>query len=278
MKRRMRKTAALTWPISNMKPIAAFRIALPLAVVLLCAAFPARAALFEDEEARRAILDLRTKVEQVERTTSQQLTDLAQRVERLEQVTRGQLTLQNDLEKLREEIARLRGQLEEQTNELVHLQVQQRDAMATVDSRLKRFEPVAVQIDGQTVNVDQNERRAYEASLAPFRSGDFRGALTAFQQFQTQYPESPYGPSVAFWIGSAQFALKDYKAAIATNLSFITRHPDHPRVADAQLNLGYAQIESGDRREGRKTLQAIIDRFPDSQAAKNARDRIATLR
>ncbi len=260
------------------------RYAWAVAAMLLVAASPAHA-LFEDDEARKAILELRARVDQNGRTVAQQLGDLSRsvseltaRMDRIEQSSRGQLTVQNDIERLREEIARLRGQLEVQTHELAQLQRQQREALANVDQRLKRFEPVSVQLDGQTITVDQAERKAYEAALALFRAGDFRGALGAFQQFQTQYPESAYGPNVMFWIGSAQFALKEYKAAIATNQTLVTRFPDSARVPDAQLNLAYAQLEGGDRRGGQRTLQSIVERYPDTPAAKNARERLATLK
>ncbi len=268
-----------------MKRTAAYLLAPALAAVLSAFAAPAGAALFEDDEARKAILDLRGRVDQSIRNTNQQLGDLGRsigeinaRLDRLEQASRGQLTLQNELETLRQELARLRGQVEVQTNELAQTQRQQREALATVDSRLKRFEPVTVQLDGRNVTVDQTERRTYEAALAQFRGGDFRAALASFQQFQTQYPESAYAPNVMFWIGSVQFALKDYKSAITTHTGLVSRFPESPRVPDALLNLGYAQVESGDRRAGRKSLETIVEKYPDSSAAQNARERLASLR
>src|SRR5690606_41530714 len=105
-----------------------------------------------------------------------------------------------------------------------------RDQMATVDTRIKRFEPVNTQIDGKTVTVDQNEQRSFDAALALFQGGDFRGALTAFRLFQSQYPDSPYMPGVLFWIGSSQFALKDYKGAIASHQALIAKRSEERRV------------------------------------------------
>ncbi|MCL4773376.1 MAG: tol-pal system protein YbgF [Burkholderiaceae bacterium] len=238
---------------------------------------PGAHALFEDDEARRAILDVRGRVQVLQQQTNEKLDELARRVERLEQGSRGQLELQSQLDALRQEIARLRGQLEVQTHELATLQRQMRDQLATVDTRIKRFEPVTTQLDGRTVTVDQSEQRSFEAALALFRNGDFRGALTAFQLFQGQYPDSPYMPGALFWIGSSQFALKDYKGAIASHQALIAKYPDNPRVPDALLNLGYAQAESGDRRAARSTLESVIARYPQSQAAPLAKDRLARL-
>src|SRR4051812_27517949 len=84
-------------------------LAVAAAVACLGASTGASAALFEDDEARRAILELRQRVEAqrlaAERTAEDQRQDSAQ-------VRRGMLELQNQIEQLRSEIARLNGQNE----------------------------------------------------------------------------------------------------------------------------------------------------------------------
>lgn len=237
----------------------------------------ARAQLFSDDEARRAILDVRSRVEALQRDLSRRIEDLATRVERLEAVTRGQLELQNQIQAMRQEIATLRGQLEVQTNELSQTQRRQRDLASDIDGRIKRFEPVAVTIDGKPYNVDVAERRAYEGALAVFRAGDFRGAQSAFQQFLGAYPQSPYGPSVSYWIGSSQYAQKDNRGAIATLSAFVQRNPDHPRAAEALLTVGNAHADSGDRKAAADTFKLITDKYDGSSAAQSARERLAAV-
>ncbi|MCP5266536.1 MAG: tol-pal system protein YbgF [Burkholderiaceae bacterium] len=247
------------------------------AAALVALSSPAHA-LFEDEEARKAILDLRARIDVITRDYSAQLRNLGERLERLEGRSQGSLTLQNEIQRMREEIASLRGQLEVQTNALTVTQQRQLEQFATIDARMKRFEPVQVVIDGKNATVDQAERRAFEAALAQVRAGDFKGASVAFEQFQVQFPESAYAPSAAFWLGSSQFALKNYKGAIATHKAMVAKFPDNPRAPDAMLNLAYAQIESGDVRTGKKTLKSLLDRYPRAGAAQAARDRLASLR
>jgi tol-pal system protein YbgF len=251
-----------------------------LALALLVAA-PAAHALFSDDEARKAILDLRGRVQQSQEETGQRLAkveaQLAELLTRVDQLSRGRLDDTAQFEKLRQEIAKLRGQVEVQANELAVTQRQLRDQLATVDTRIRRFEPVDVEIDGRSVTVDQREKRAFEAALTLFRSGDFKAALPAFRQFQTEHPDSAYAPAVHFWIGSSQFALKDYKGAIASHETLVSKFPSNPRVPDALLNIGYAQAESGDRAAARRTLQSLADKHPQSPAAQLARDRLVAL-
>jgi tol-pal system protein YbgF len=259
--------------------------------LLLCAALgaglgtiapSAHAGLFDDEEARKAIIEIRARLTEQQRSIDglgKQASDLSGKIDKsVEPAMRSQLDLQNQIETMRQEIAKLRGQLEVQTNELAQTQKRQRDVYADLDTRLKKYEPSQVQVDGKTVAVDQNEKRTYEAALAQFRAGDFKTAQAGFQTFIAQYPDSAFTPSAIFWMGSAQFALKDYKNTITTNQLFLGKYSDHPRAPDALLNVAYAQIETGDRRTARKTLETVVEKYADTPAAQTAKERMTSLR
>jgi tol-pal system protein YbgF len=242
-------------------------------------------ALFGDDEARKAVLEVRGKLEVFQRETLRQLNEIArqqadmeQRLARVEQGQRVNLDQQNQLEQLRQEVARLRGQLEVQLNELSQTRKQQKELTSTLDSRLKQFEPVPVTIDDKNFTVEQTEKRAYDAALELFRASDFKAAIAAFQSFQKTYPDSPYIPLVLYWQGGAQYANGEFKGAIATLDQLARRHPDSPRVPDAMLILGNAQADAGDRKSARETFKAIGDKFPGTPASGAAKERMAALR
>lgn len=256
-----------------------------VAVTLTAQPAPSLAALFGDDEARTAIIDLRGRLELQSRDTTTRLRELGeqidalnQRVERFEQVARGQLALQNQIEMLRTEIARLRGQLEVQANELAQAQRRQRELYADLDTRLKPMEPVSVVIDGATVTVEADERKLYENALTAFRASDFASAVAGFAALRMLWPGSAYLANTLYWSGSAQFALKDFKAALALHQQFLANHGTHPRAADAQLSVAYSQIETGDKRGARRSLETLIEKYPDSPVAQQARARLPTLK
>ena len=212
---------------------------------------------------------MRGKLDVFQRETLRQLNelgrqqaDMEQRLGRLEQGQRVNLDQQNQLEALRQEVARLRGQLEVQHNELSQTRKQQKDLSAALDSRLKQFEPVQVTLDDKTFSVDQNEKRAYDAALEMFRASDFKGAIAAFQSFQKSYPDSPYLPLVLYWQGGAQYANGDTRAPSAPSSSWPASTPTIPRVPDAMLILGNAQADAGDRKSARETFKTIGDKYP----------------
>jgi tol-pal system protein YbgF len=256
-------------------------LAIALCFTGLSLVSPSHAGLFDDDEARKAILDLRGKVEAQNKEILAKQAEQASRTDQLEQTTRGMLQLQNQIEQLRGELARLRGQLELQGNELSTVQQgqkEQKDQLAAAEAKVKRFEPVAAQVDGRQILVDPAEKRRYDAAIALVRSGDFRNALVSLTGFQAAHPDSGYSPSVAYWVGSSHYALKDYKPAITTFQSLITAQPDYPRTIDAIFTMGLAQIESGDRRAGKKTLEGLVERYPDNPLAQSAKERLSTLK
>src|SRR5437868_6021364 len=75
----------------------------------------AHAQLFSDDEARRAILEIRSR-----------LTNMQSEINAKADKTNN-LDLNNQNEQLRQEIARLRGQVEVLTNELANTQKRQKD-------------------------------------------------------------------------------------------------------------------------------------------------------
>lgn len=113
------------------------------------------AAIFSDDEARRAIIDLRTRLE----TLESRLTDRIAELERnLQASSRTQLQLLNENERLRSEVARLRGTVEEANQNLNTGKSQQKDLYGDLDQRLKQIEPVLVTIDKTSIEVSRGEK------------------------------------------------------------------------------------------------------------------------
>jgi tol-pal system protein YbgF len=271
---RMRRTAAL----------AAFA---SFALIYVYPQF-AHAALFDDEEARKRIAATNQRIDQLQK-------DLDERVAALErQLKSGALVdLANNVEGLKSDVAKIRGQIEVLTYELDQSQKRQRDLYVDLDARMRKLEgaPGAAASDaapadaasavgaaatsaGSTATSAGAEQRAYDAALDQFKRGDFQGAITGFTAFVKSNPKSALAPSAQYWIGNAHFARKDYKAAIASQRQLILAWPDSPKVPDALLNVASAQSELGDNVAARRTLEELIGKFPQSDAATKAKQRL----
>lgn len=244
--------------------------AMAVALMLLWGASPASAALFGDDEARRAILDLRQRLEQVQRQLQSQSDENAQ-------LRQSLLDLQSQIDTVKAELARSRGQSEQLARDLTELQQRQKDVQMGLDDRLRRFEPVKVSVDGVEFSAEPAEKRDYEQALELFRKADYVNARQQLQAFMTRYPGSGYQPSVLFWLGNAEYVAKDYKEALGRFRQLLETTPGHPRAPEALLATSNVQIELKDLRAARKTLETLLAQYPQSEAAQAARERLARL-
>ena len=245
------------------------------AVVACVLAFNANAALFEDDEARRAILDLRQKVD----TSQQRTTDDLRKVnDDNAQLRRSVLDLSNQIEALRNEMAVLRGQNEQLTRGLSDMQRNQKDLTQGVDERLRKFEPTKVTVDGKEFVAELAEKQQFEAALATLRTGDFSAAQTSFVAFMKRYPQSGYKSSSLFWLGNAQYALRDYREAVVNFRTLVAAEPDHLRAPEALLSMANCQVELKDVKSARQTLGNLVKAYPQSEAATVAKDRLSKLK
>lgn len=265
-----------------------------LLAAALAVALPARAGLFDDEEARRRIEALRQEQQQ-------QARDLEARIGRLEESVRniGVIELVRQLDQMNGEIARLRGQLEVLGNDNQVLQKRQRDFYLDIDSRLKRLEgggapapssapanpvetaPNAPQVASArppTKDDQAREAKTYDAASNLFRRNDFASAIEAFRAFVKEYPASPLAANAGYWIGISYANMRDFRSALAAQEEVLSKYPQSPKAPDALLAIAAIQVEQGDSGSARNTLEDIIARYPSSEAAGKARTRLASLR
>lgn len=228
---------------------------LVIAPVMLAASVPAHA-LFGDDEARKAILDLREKVEAAQN---------------------AQLMLQNQIEALREQNARLTGRIEELANQLTLEQRSNRDLYADLDKRMAELEPADIEVDGRTIRVSAEERRLYTQAVALFSQGKYEESEALLRTLTSNYPQTGYMPAALFWLGNSLYASGELKRALEVENKLLKEFPKDARVPDALLTKAAAEVGLGQRTNATKTLQKIIKEHKDAPAAKVAQKRLKSL-
>jgi tol-pal system protein YbgF len=258
--------------------------AVALAAGLLPLSFPAAAQLFGgDDTARKQIAEQTRRIDA-----------MAQQLIRIEESLRSfsasnpAVDLSQQIERVRQEVMQLRGQVEVLGNENQAAAKRAQAMYLDLDSRLKRLEQApaaatppatgATAVDKPAVGASEAEARAYEAAQQQRRIGNYQGAIAAFQAFLAQYPKSPLAHRAQYWIGDSQYNLRDYKSAIASQQKLIAAYSDSASVPDALLNIASCQIELADTAAARKTLDGVVTRYPASEAAEKAKRRLATLK
>ena len=273
----------------------------------------AQAGMFDDDEARAQIKQLRDQ-------TRNQQSQVEARITELEAVakSRSLIDLFNQLEVLKVEVAKLRGMQEVLTNELENSQKRARDLYQDSDTRLRKVETQSAQfaeqnkaltqaLDGMRAEISKlvaaaippptpapvaavappppeptspandglAEQRAFDSALAEFRAGKFRESSNGFSNFVKAYPRSSLLPAAQYWWGNSQFAAREFRAAINTHRALIAQFPDSNRVPDAMLSIGNSFSEMDDTREARRMWQDVVKLHPTSDAAARAKQRLA---
>lgn len=303
-------TVDLTRRHDTRKPLGA-AVAVALALLL---SLPAQAGLFDDEEARKQVLQLRAQMADTQRALEARIGELEAQAR-----NRSIIDLFNQVETLKAEFARLRGQIELLQNEMENTQKRQRDLYVDLDGRLRKMEAQQAEqaaraaaaaataappasmppgVVGSTgpagaappAGADAGramppgapptaidpvaEQRAYDQGLEHFRAGRFAEAVTAFQLFTRNFPRSTLLPSAQYWIGNSLYATRDFRGAIATQRQLIAQYPDSTKASDALLNIASAQSELGDIQAARITLQEVASRYPATEAGAKAKQRL----
>jgi tol-pal system protein YbgF len=279
---------------SKFVTVPASRVAVTVAfsVAILLGNSSAYAGLFEDDEARLAIIDLRKNAQQTQAQLLRRIealeAALADEVNQNGQLRRSLLQMESQNSQTQSDIARQLGTIEQMQRTLSELVRGQKDAkdlgqtldpkLQNFEQRLARLEPIRVVVDGLEVWVDQDEKRAFDSAFAAFRAVDYLGAQQQFSSFLSAYPKSPFINSAQFWLASAQYASRAYREATLNYRGVIVRAPAHPKAAEAQLGIANSYLELKDTKAAKKAYEDLLRAYPQSEAAASADARLKSLK
>jgi tol-pal system protein YbgF len=242
---------------------------------LICLALvlpaPSWAGVFDDEEARKQIKEVRAEL-------TQTLDALRQRVEG---ISKNQLDFANQIETMRADVARLTGQIEVLTNSLESAHKRQQDFYVDLDNRLRKLEagaaPALPQEPATSKADPQAEMRDYEAALGLFRGSKYKEAQAAFESFIAAHPQAALLPNATYWLGSSLYQQKQYGKAAEVYGKVPGSWPNDPKAPDALLARANAQVEAKDVKGAIQTLEFLNQKYPSSSAAETGRSRLKTL-
>lgn len=229
-----------------------------LSLIFLSSLLPtnALAGLFDDDEARRQIAALENSSNQ--------------RLQQLEAANRKILDLVNQMERMQNDIAQLKGRVDE-LNHLVELeQKQQKDLYIDLDNRLKMIE----ETKNQTQN--QAEGKILSAIANNVRAGKYKAAMFSAQRFIATNPDSKLLGGAYYWLGLSQAGMKQWSIAETNLQKMIHEFPEEEYVPDAMLALASVQAYQGKDVISDRTLRLLIERYKNSPAALQAKKALAS--
>ena len=262
-------------------------------VALSLFALTSHAALFDDKEARKKIVEVEAKQQSDHNAAMAAIADLKKsqaamekRIAAIEAVVQsgGLADMSNQIDALKQEVANLKGDLEVAQHNLDATQTRQKDLYVDTDTRLRKLEGGAVPSANSSAPANAAQPVAEEKDAKAFadantlsQSAKHKEAFAAFDAFLKEYPNSKLAADALYGMGYSQFALKNYKSAIATQQKVIDLHPDSPKVPDAMYNMANSQIQLGQVSSAKKTLRDLVSKYPDAGVTPSAQKRLKAL-
>jgi len=200
---------------------------------------------FADDDARKAIVELRQQLKTLQEANQRARIQLADQIEGLEQ-----------------EVTRLRGEMEQMG----------RPAAA---SNATGAAPGARAPDAKSE--DPREQASFDQAMESFRKGQYKETVDTLMAFMTLYPDSKLAPAALFYLGSSRYAQKDYKGAMTQLQGMVQKYPTHPRAPDALLVIAGCQVELNNRAGAKASLQRIVKDYKGTPAADTAAKRLQLL-
>ncbi|MEZ9059661.1 tol-pal system protein YbgF [Vibrio pelagius] len=206
-------------------------------------------------------------------------------IERLERLlqnrNRVQLQMQQQMDDMALEVSELRGQLERNSYDMKQMLERQRELFIELDkvrSEVKTSGSVAAVVpetDAKgaegTFSTDVDEQTAYQNAVDMIlKQRDYTGAITAFQKFQTDFPDSTFTPNSHYWLGQLYFAKKQDKEAVKSFAAVVAYKGSNKR-ADALVKLGDIAARNNNSEQAKKYYEQVVAEYPNSASAKVAK-------
>jgi len=196
------------------------------------------------------------------------------------------------LQQMQEEIAQLRGMLEEQQNQIQRLQQEGLERYQDLDRRLSSGSAAgnqpapssntaasagssapaaASQGQSQSTSGDPaKEKLYYDAAFDLIKAKDFDKASQAFAAFLRKYPDSQYAGNAQYWLGEVNLAKGDLQGAGQAFARVSQAYPQHNKVPDSLYKLADVEIRLGNRDKAQGILREVIAQYPNTSAAQLA--------
>lgn len=218
------------------------------------------------------------------------------------------IQLLNQNEELTNEIAGLRGQVEELLDDAQRSRESQLKIAADFDNRIGTIE--------SKPDVDNSEEKAriaelesrlqqleealtamhevvttiaaapaaksapetiYESALEKYQAGDYAAAIEELEAFITLYGKDPAWASAHYWLAEALLRQGEHDRAIETAETLLHDSPDSDKAPDTMFLLGKTHLELGDAGGARSAWENLVLVHPDSDQATKARHLLEQL-
>ena len=257
----------------------------PLFFLLVCLAVSGCTPIWTGTQMRNDIDQLKADQDQLTaslREKEQQLTEMiaaarADVVEVNKVIEEATLLLQRnsadfgaEMEEMRREFERLRGQNEEIVFRMSKLEQDLQLFKEDVDLRFAD--------GGGGAQLPTDPAELYKFAAGKFQEGDWRTARRAFETFAKQNPKDRRMDEVAFFVGESFFKEGQWVSAIYEYQRILKKFPKSDRMDDATFRIGEAFVKLGKCSEAQIFFETVVKDFKSSKFRSSAQEQLSKLK
>ena len=189
--------------------------------------------------------------------------------------------LNQQLQKLQDEVRSLRGKVEDQDNEIDTLKKEAKNRFTDFDQRLSQVQDKAgsASVAGATVAAastpaptatsDEADKTAYIAAYEAYKTGGASQAIAPMKDFIARYPQSQYVPNAYYWLGEFNLAINppNFTAAASNFRVVYSQYPKTAKAAAATYRLATLADVDQKRSTAIDLMKTIVKNYPGTQEA-----------
>jgi tol-pal system protein YbgF len=188
-----------------------------------------------------------------------------------------------EVDRLREEVARLRGATEEDQHRIQALAQLLEKLRSDMEGRFAALKGAgALEEYEARRKADQLQRPADKLAFLQLaqdqeKAGEKAVARELYEEFVRKWPVDPRAADAWFRVGELQYGAGRHREAILAYGKVAEGFPRSDKVPDAMLRTGESMVALGLPADAKGIFEEVVKRFPKTTAAKKARDRLAEL-
>ncbi len=171
------------------------------------------------------------------------------------------------VEQMQQEIALLRGQLEQQDYLFKQLQKEQQQRYLDVDRRLSALvmpiEPVISPVaqDAQAQGSSTADAIYQKAMDFLVKEKKYAEAQAQFAQLIKNHPSDPLVSNALYWSAEVWLVQAEPDKALVEFKKVVNNYPEHSKAADAAYKIGVTLDRQGKSKEAKEWLQKVINDY-----------------
>lgn len=194
----------------------------------------------------------------------------------LESRNRMQMRMQNQLTQLSQELREIKGGMELFEHKISEIENRQRSLYQLVE------QPKAASSTTTTKSTatagSAGEQSAYQAAVdLVLVNKDYNQAITAFEAFIIDYPQSEYLANSHYWLGQLLYQQKKRQEARVAFLTVSDKFPQSAKRADSLFKIGVIDEYLGELASAKDFYQKVLKEYPNSSAAGLAQKHLDAL-